>query len=131
MRRNGSGHITVVLPLEVAPDTEGAGLLQTQAGSTNKALFRSRWWEAGKFSPAGGMGGRCLFVYRVFSEWIMERRNRGMGAIRAALFSAVGGAVSPEQADAFQSVALVVMAVFAALPDSDGDGTPDILERKR
>lgn len=68
MRRNGSGHITVVLPLEVAPDTEGAGLLQTQAGSTNKALFRSRWWEAGKFSPAGDMGGRRLFVYKFFSE---------------------------------------------------------------
>ena len=61
----------------------------------------------------------------------MKRRNRGIGAFVAALLSAVGGAVSPEQADAFQSIAMVVMAVLAALPDSDGDGTPDILDRKR
>jgi hypothetical protein len=61
----------------------------------------------------------------------MKRRNRGIGAIIAALFSAVGGAVSPEQADTLQSVALIVMTVLAALPDSDGDGTPDILDRKR
>jgi hypothetical protein len=65
LRRNGSGHITVVLP-PLASTVDGAGLLQSQAGATNRALFRSRWWEAGKFSPAGNMGGRRLFVYKYF-----------------------------------------------------------------
>lgn len=60
----------------------------------------------------------------------MKRRNRGIVGLLAALVAAVGGSVSPAQSDSFQAIAMVVLAVLSALPDSDGDGTPDILEKK-
>jgi hypothetical protein len=60
----------------------------------------------------------------------MKRRNRGILGLFAALVAAVGGSVSPGQSDVLQSIAMVVLAVLSALPDSDGDGTPDILEKR-
>ncbi len=60
----------------------------------------------------------------------MKRRNRGIVGLLAALVAAVGGSVSPAQSDSFQAIAMIVLAVLSALPDKDGDGTPDILEKK-
>jgi hypothetical protein len=60
----------------------------------------------------------------------MKRRGRGIAGIVAAIISAVGGSTNPEHADTLQMIALVVLAVLSALPDKDGDGTPDILEKK-
>jgi hypothetical protein len=71
----------------------------------------------------------CSFT-NSFKVLNMKRRNRGILGLFAALVAAVGGSVSPGQSDVLQSIAMVVLAVLSALPDKDGDGTPDILEKR-
>lgn len=68
VNRTNAGHVAVV----VADGADihgvgGEGLLQTQAGSTNYALRRSRWYTARSFNEqANGRAtkGRRLFVYK-------------------------------------------------------------------
>ena len=56
--RRKSGHITCVVPDQFRADGAGIGPhihgpgyapLQTQAGSTNRRLFASVWWDSGQF----------------------------------------------------------------------------------
>ena len=56
--RRKSGHITCVVPDQFSHNGQGVGPhmlgpgyapLQTQAGSTNRRLFASVWWDSGQF----------------------------------------------------------------------------------
>ena len=58
------------------------------------------------------------------------KHKRTLAQIIAALIGTIIAAFSPENADAAQSVALVAVTAFGALPDRDGDGVPDLIDAR-
>ena len=58
------------------------------------------------------------------------RQKRNFAQIIAALVGTIVAAFFPDSADSVQSIALVAVTAFGALPDSDGDGVPDLIDSK-
>jgi hypothetical protein len=58
------------------------------------------------------------------------KQKRTIAQIIAALIGTIIAAFFPDSADSAQSVALVAVTAFGALPDKDGDGLPDIVDRR-
>jgi hypothetical protein len=68
VNRSRAGHVAVVVHDDAGRDVPGEGLLQSQAGSTNYELRRSRWYTARSFNTVGADGkptkGRRMFAYK-------------------------------------------------------------------
>jgi hypothetical protein len=65
VNRANAGHVAVIVPDGVETrKVGGEGLLQSQAGSANYALRRSRWFTSRSFNSSANNKARKLFVYK-------------------------------------------------------------------